>query len=118
MINTDDLIMEDLERKYERAVSRVKELKDFYRHLKIFVLVNGVLYLMRSGVLLSLLPDGFPTQSYYFDWIHVNLIIWLVILGIHALYLFRHKITFLREWEERQIQKILEKEEDEIDKYL
>ncbi|MBT8188625.1 MAG: 2TM domain-containing protein [Croceitalea sp.] len=107
------LNMENMESKFERAAKRVKEMKGFYNHLKIFVIFNGGLYLIKSGWLNSLMPEGFPVEDYYWNWIDLNLLIWLGILVIHALILYRHKWGFLRKWEERQIQKILEQEREE-----
>ena len=109
--------MEDIENKYTKAAKRVKELKDFYRHLKIFIAVNAVLYLMKAGVLQRFLPEGIALKPYYFNWVDLNLVIWMVILAIHTAYLFRHKLPFLQKWEERQIQKYLEEEEGESRKY-
>ncbi|SNZ00516.1 2TM domain-containing protein [Flagellimonas pacifica] len=103
--------------KYEKAKKRVKELKGFYNHLKIFIIVNGVLYLLKSGWLTSFMPKGFPTESYYFDWIHSNLILWGLIVAVHALILFRHKFPFLKKWEERQIQKYMDQDSEESGKY-
>ena len=83
--------MENLEdNTYKKATKRVKELKDFYRHLKVFVVINAILYLFKSGAL---------------------------ILAVHTAYLFRHKLTFLKKWEERQIQKYIEKNEHENRRY-
>ncbi|MDC6362960.1 MULTISPECIES: 2TM domain-containing protein [Flavobacteriaceae] len=110
--------MENLESKYDRAYKRVKEIKDFYRHVMIFIVVNGTLYLIKTGILLPLLPDGVRVELQYFDWVHVNFIIWALILLVHVVYLFRYRIEFLRTWEERQIKKIMEREASEIDKYL
>lgn len=110
-------IVESKESKYERAAKRVKELKGFYDHIKIFILINGLLYLLKSGLLHSMLPEGFPTDPRFFDWIDANLFIWFLILAVHAMYTFRGKLKFLRNWEERQIQKYMEEEEEEINKF-
>lgn len=108
--------MKDLD-KYKQATKRVKELKGFYNHLKIFIVVNGLLYLIKSGLLTPLMPEGFPAETYYFDWIHGNFIIWGLIIVVHALILFRHKLPFLKKWEERQIQKFMEQDQEERGKY-
>jgi len=105
--------LENLNRKYERASKRVKEYMGFYRHVKIFIVINGLLYLLKTGTLNRLMPEWFPTEPYYFDWVTSNIFIWGLILAVHALYTFRHKIPLLKNWEERQIQKYLEKEEEE-----
>ncbi len=102
---------------YNKATKRVKELKDFYRHLKIFVVINAILYLFKSGVLQPFLPEGLSLETYYFNWVDAHLIVWILILAVHTAYLFRYKLTFLKKWEERQIQKYMDKEESETKKY-
>ena len=110
--------MEKFDNKHQRAIKRVKELKGFYRHLRIFVIVNALLYLVKSGVLNSWMPKGFPTESYYFDWVHINCLVWALIVVVHAIILYRHKLPFLKKWEEKQIQKYIEKDKEETEKYL
>lgn len=101
----------------EKAEKRVKELKGFYRHITVFVVVNGFLYLMKSGMLTPFMPEGFPTEHYYYDWINANLLAWAFILAVHAVYTYRNKFTFFKKWEERQIQKYLEEDREETDTY-
>ncbi len=96
----------------EAAKKRVKELKGYYRHILIFVLVNGFLLLLKSGILFKVMPEWFPTESYYYDWINGNILIWVMILVLHTLLLFRHKFPFLKKWEERQIQKYMQEDEE------
>ena len=109
--------MDYFENRRERAEKRVKELKGFYRHMRVFIIINGLLYLLKSGVLHSVLPNGFPTEAYYFSWVDVNIVVWLLILGVHTLYIFRAKLPFLKKWEDRQIQKYLDKENNGTKKY-
>ncbi|MGW9686698.1 2TM domain-containing protein [Flagellimonas sp. 2504JD1-5] len=108
--------MRDLD-KYERAKKRVKELKGFYNHLKIFFVVNVIFFLFKSGWLTPYMPEGFPTEAYYFDWINGNFIIWGVIIVVHGLILMRNKVPYLKRWEEKQIKKYMEQEEEESTKY-
>jgi hypothetical protein len=107
--------MENL--KYQRAAKRVKELKGFYRHVRIFVVVNLFLFILKSKLLHFYLPVDFPTEDYFYDWIYGNLLVWLVILAIHGLFLFRNKITIFKKWEKRQIEKYIEKDKQEEQKY-
>jgi 2TM domain len=100
----------------ETAKKRVQELKGYYRHIFIFVIVNGILYLLKTGVLTSLLPEAFPKESYYYDWINANVIIWALILVVHTLILFRDKFTFVKKWEQRQIQKYMDEDGGEAHK--
>ena len=109
--------MENSYEKYERATKRVKELKGFYNHLKIFIIVNLMFFLFRSGLLHRFLPEDFPIRPEYFNWIYANLFIWGLIILAHALITYRNKLPFVKNWEERQIKKYMKKEEEEHKKY-
>lgn len=108
---------QSIETKRALAKKRVEEIKGFFRHLKVFVVVNGLLFVLKMGWLQGLLPEWFPSEAYYFDWVIANIVIWGLILAVHALTLYRHRITFLKKWEERQIKKYMEEEQSESDKY-
>lgn len=101
----------------ERANKRIKELKGFYRHILIFIAVNGFLFLLQSGVLRPFMPEGFPTETYYFDWVNANIAIWGIILLVHAIIVYRGKFPFFKKWEERQIQKYMDEDRNEMDRY-
>jgi len=100
----------------EAAKKRVQELKGYYSHITIFVIVNGILYLLKTGMLTSLLPEAFPKESYYYDWINSNILIWTLILIVHTLIVFLDKFTSVKKWEERQIKKYMEEDEGKVDK--
>jgi hypothetical protein len=82
---------------YERARKRVEELKGFYIHVIIYVLVNLGIFLM--NIL------GSPGQLWFF-W---SLIGWGIGLVAHAVGVFGVSWIFGREWEERKIAEIAEK---------
>ena len=103
--------------KRELAQKRVAEIKGFFRHLKIFLIINGLLFVLKKGWLASFLPEWFPEEAYYFDWVDLNILIWGLILLVHGLTLYRHKLTFLKKWEDRQIQKYMDKDREESGKY-
>lgn len=109
--------MDYLESKRKRAEKRVRDLKGYYRHIRVFIIINSLLYLLKTGILHRFLPDGFPTETFYFDWVNANIFIWLVILGVHTLYIFRGRLPFLKKWEERQIQKYLDEDDHDTKKY-
>ncbi len=110
-------IMEGLEQKRKRARERVEVLKGFYNHVKIFVLINGFLYLTKSGLFNRFMPEGFQMEPYYFGWLELNLIIWGGILVVHGIFVFHNRLPFFKKWEERQIRKFMEKDQDEVKKY-
>lgn len=110
--------MEKLNSKHERARKRVKEIKGFYDHVKIFIVVNAFFYLLKSGWLNTFMPEGVELIPVYFNWVNVNLLVWLSILAVHAVYITRHRWAFLKKWEERKIKEFMDKERDEINKSL
>lgn len=83
---------------YQRARQRVEELKSFYSHLVIYLLVNAGLFLLNMLTM--------PNYLWFF-W---SLLGWGIGLAIHAFWTFAGHRIFGRDWEERQIRKILEKE--------
>ena len=53
-----------------------------------FHLVNGFLFALQQGWLDWVFTDSFPVQRFYFDWVTANILVWLLILGIHTLITF------------------------------
>lgn len=84
--------------RYEKAKKRVEELKGFYTHFFIYLLVNLMLFII--NILTS--PGQF--------WFYWPLFGWGIGLLIHALTVFVFSGLFGKEWEERKIRKIMEKE--------
>jgi hypothetical protein len=83
---------------YRQAHQRVQELKSFYSHLAVYVIGNLGLFLI--NILTT--PD-----ILWFLW---ALIGWGIGLGLHAFWLFAADRFFGKDWEERQIRRILDKE--------
>lgn len=91
------------EDKIARAKKRLEEIKGFYSHLIIFLLVNGLLVIVNA---LST-PD-----HWWFYWVTI---FWGFGLLMHALdvYIFKGSV-FGRRWERRKMKKLLD-EEDNIE---
>lgn len=89
----------DEQQKYEKARERVQEIKGFYIHALIYVIVNATLFLL--NIVAS--PDEW--------WFYWSLLGWGVGLGAHGLSIFGSNLIFGANWEERKIQEILRKEE-------
>ncbi len=83
--------------KYRRARERVEEIKSFYSHLFIYVIVNLALFII--NMLTS-------PNSLWFYW---PLFGWGIGLLIHAFSVFGTK-RFLKDWEERKIKELIEKD--------
>lgn len=85
------------EEAYKRAKKRVEELKGFYAHLIIYVVVNGVLVLINLWT------------SPRFLWFLFPLIGWGIGLFFHAVFGFGLFGIFTKEWEEKKIKEYMDK---------
>jgi hypothetical protein len=102
----------------ERAKKRVARLKKFYNHLSIYIIVNILLFGIKAYFMDFF--DGSSTEHINLSkWIVWNMIstpvIWGIFLAIHAAKVFSHPLV--NKWEERQIQKYIEREEKDIPKF-
>ncbi len=82
------------EERYKRAEQRVKELKSFYSHLVIYVVVMVVLFFV----------DYQDRGNWWFYW---PLMGWGIAVAIHGFN------TFTTGWEKRKIKQLMEEEEEQ-----
>jgi uncharacterized RDD family membrane protein YckC len=82
---------------FERAKKRVEEIKGFYAHLIVFIVVNAVLITINLLVTPRLL------------WFIIPLCGWGIGLFFHAVFGFGLFGIFTREWEERKIKQYMDK---------
>ncbi|MBW2938223.1 2TM domain-containing protein [Aureisphaera sp. CAU 1614] len=97
------------EDKYERAQKKVKEIKGFYTHLTVYILINTFLILAHMGAFSGNFMTGLPAWGYF-----TTPFFWGIGLAFHALYVFKDKFGMLKDWEERKIKEFMEKEEKEF----
>jgi hypothetical protein len=83
---------------YERAKARVEEIKGFYGHLLTYVVVNAFL------IVLNVLTSP---GVYWFKW---PLFGWGIGVAVHAIAVFGGGRFLGREWEERKIRELMERE--------
>lgn len=107
-------IMEN-DNKLKKAKKRVEDLKNFYMHLMSYIIVNGcitvaiVVGLMSNGKTLLEALSNFGTISVW--------LFWGIGLLFHALYVFGNPLLFTKKWEEKQIQKFMEKDREEYQNF-
>jgi hypothetical protein len=103
-----EIIMENFDKeKFARAKKRVEEIKSFYIHLAVYLVVNGF-------ILVSI----YINSDSFWKWPHfVTLFGWGIGLFFHAAKVFGFNILFGKNWEERQIQKYIEKDKNDASKY-
>lgn len=94
--------------KQRRAEQKLKELKDFYHHLMVYVVVNLFISIAK---IVSNINNGetfldafwdFSTFAVWFFW-------GIGVIG-HAAKVFSFNLFFNKDWEEQQIKKYMEEE--------
>jgi hypothetical protein len=85
---------------YERARRRVRDLKDFYEHLGIYLIINFFLFALNVVV---------SPGKWWFYWVTL---FWGVGLLFHALDTILEGRILGREWEERKVREYVEKERE------
>lgn len=93
---------------YLRAKKKVETLKHFYSHLAVFIIIN-------TGIIL-ILGNAFGKGDFNLsNWgIYITAFMWGIGLVCHAIFVvfeLYFKNGFLRRWEDRKIQQILEDED-------
>lgn len=93
---------------YNLAYRKVKKIKGFYTHLKVYLIVNIII------IVSNLNRDYFShsvSENELLDWrTYSTAIFWGIALVIHAFTVFGPDIFFSREWEQKKIQKYMERD--------
>ncbi len=95
---------------YNLAQKRIKEIKGFYIHLIVFILVNLFIFLLNSNIL-----SGGEIQ------IKISIFslpfFWGIGLLAHWASVFGPNLFLGKKWEEKKIQEILEKDKQQRSKW-
>jgi len=103
--------METNTEKRKRAKKRVEQIKGFYVHLAVYIVVN--LIIVGSFVI----RNGLQGESLDFWAAFSTTAFWGIGLAFHALNVFGLNGILGRRWEARQIQKFMEEDRREAEKY-
>lgn len=95
--------------KYARAKKKVEDIKGFYRHLTVYLIINTVIIVVRLGVF-NADRVGFEIPHWT---IFTTPFFWGIGLLFHGLWVFSDKFTSFKKWEERKIREFMEEEEQE-----
>ena len=88
--------------KYQQALKRVKRIKGFYSHLMIYVVIN-------TGILIANYMSNKPEN--FFRWeMFSTAMFWGIGLLAHAFSVFLPSFMMGKDWEERKINELMEKE--------
>lgn len=105
--------------KYNRAQHRVKTIKGFYNHLRTYVIISLVVVI--GNFIIINLADFAAQDEGFKNWLLWNAIIvpviWGIVVLVHWIIVFKVKTGVFKNWEERKIQEIIDKEEKEQIKF-
>jgi hypothetical protein len=90
-------VLDENEAAYKRAKQRVEELRGFYVHLMIYLVINAGLFLI------DLVSGG----GWWFYWPAIG---WGIGLGAHAVATYAGGSRFGPSWEDRKIRELMERE--------
>lgn len=98
-----------------RAKKRVDELKGFYIHAVVYVLVN---IFISTVTVWARVAGGESFMEAFFSFASFSTaIFWGIGLAFHAAKIYNFGPFFSRDWEERQIKKYMEEDKKEVEKY-
>jgi hypothetical protein len=90
---------------YDNALKRVKKIKGFYTHLIVYIVINIMIIVLNT-------QDLKPDES-YFQWGNfATAIFWGIGLAAHGLSVFVPPLFLGRDWEERKIKELMEKQKN------
>lgn len=90
--------------RYELAYKRVKRIKGFYIHLFIYLIVNAIIIFANNN-------NNFEWNKGFWSWQNWNTVFfWGIGLTAHGFSVFGRNILFGKNWEERKIQELMDKE--------
>lgn len=99
------------EDKLKRARKRVSEIKGFYVHLTIYIVVNAFILV---NIYLSTLGD----KNVFWQWEHFFVAFaWGIGLFFHAVNVFKWNPFFGKDWEKRQIEKYIREDEENAKRF-
>ena len=93
---------------YNAAYKRVKKLKGFYSHVKIYIIVN--LIIIVSSRSRSIFTGGIDFSGLSEWHTYSTAFFWGIGLAAHGLSVFGANLFFSEEWEKKKIQKYMEKD--------
>ncbi|WP_300673581.1 2TM domain-containing protein [Soonwooa sp.] len=92
---------------YQVAAKRVRALKGFYTHLCVYIAVNIFLFVMNYREL----PAGASIWSWQ---LWATPVFWGLGIIAHAMSVFVPSFMFSRNWEERKIRELMDKEKSKF----
>ena len=105
----------EYQERLENARKRVELIKALFNHVSTFLtvfIILSVLYVIKVEPVVRFRES---LNAEVLQWIDFNILaglgIWALVLLIHGLVVFNYRFSFLRNWEARQLEKLMKEEE-------
>ncbi|HEA21808.1 MAG TPA: 2TM domain-containing protein [Pricia antarctica] len=98
-----------------KARQRVAQLKGFYVHLTVFVIIN--LFIITTSMVARINNGENFMEALFTFGTFSTAFFWGIGLAFHAAKTFAYNPFFSKDWEERQIQKYIEEDKREAEKF-
>ncbi len=100
---------------YNAAYKKVKKIKGFYSHLKVYVIVNIIIIV--SSITRSNLTEGLDFSGLSEWHTYSTAFFWGIGLVAHGLSVFGSELFFGSDWEQRKIQKYMDRDASNKNKW-
>jgi hypothetical protein len=101
--------------KLEKAKARVAQLRGFYIHATVYIIINTFLIIIK---LMNNYENGESFSQAFFDVsTFITPFFWGIGLLVHGLKISRVNLFFSKDWEARQIKKYMDQDKIEIEKF-
>ncbi|CAM3477205.1 2TM domain-containing protein [Zobellia roscoffensis] len=106
----------DRRSKQVRAKKKIERLKGFYIHLAVFIIVN---IMVISGSVVGHMNNGDSFVEAFFNFgTFSTFIFWGIGVLFHGTKVFSYNPFFSKAWEERQIQKYMDSDRENMKKFM
>ena len=103
------------DQKYLRAKTKVDRLRGFYIHVIVYVCVNAVITAIK---IVKNLENGETLNEAIFDFATIALwLTWGVGIGFHAFSVYGFDYFLGKNWEEEQLRKFMDEEDENLKHY-
>jgi hypothetical protein len=100
-MNNSNLSQDEI--KYKEAAKRVKKIKGFYSHLLVYIVINTMLLIVNY--------KNLESNENFWRWQTFNTVLfWGIGLVAHGLSVFLPSFMMGKDWEEKKINELMEKE--------
>jgi hypothetical protein len=102
--------------KYQRAKKKVAEIRGFYNHLAIYIVVIAALFVLRGSVNVIVIRAESLGNPEFLNWLDWNFygtpILWGIGLAFHGIKVFGNLSFFGSQWEEKKIREFMDEDEN------